>query len=107
GCGTPSGAIEPTSGVASRIPLFGALFRGRAQDSQGNVFALLVGTTGTVVLKYDAQGLIDKSFGQNGKTLVTTAGTFAAKSIAIDDDGKILVAGIRRTSAQGAALVRI
>ena len=104
---TASGAVDPTFGVAGKIPFLGALFRASVQDSAGNVFALLVGSGGTVVLKYDAQGLIDRTFGSNGKALVTTAGTFAAKSIAVDGDGKILIAGIRRTSAQGAALVRI
>ncbi len=61
------------------------LVAGTSPAARGNDFA---------VLRFDRDGQLDTSFGQNGRALVDFAGgSDAATSLALQPDGKIIVAG--------------
>lgn len=79
-------------------------FFGVAYDKQGNLYATGVVADGIdaatdyamVVAKWNAQGQLDKSFGQNGfarKNVAIGAGGELARSIVVQSNGKIVICG--------------
>jgi uncharacterized delta-60 repeat protein len=103
----PDGRLDESFGDAGSVPFAAVSFRAVASDAAGNVFALLVGAGGTSVVKYDAQGSVAHDFGTDGSSIVTSNGSFFARAMTIDDDGRVLVAGTRRVGSAGAAVSRI
>jgi uncharacterized delta-60 repeat protein len=79
-------------------------FFGVTYDKQGNLYATGVVADGTdsstdyamVVAKWDARGVLDKSFGQNGfarKNVAVGTGGEIARSIVVQSSGKIVILG--------------
>jgi len=79
-------------------------FFGVTYDKMGNLYATGVVADGTdaatdyamVVAKWNAQGALDKSFGQNGvvrKNVAVGAGGEIARSIVVQSNGKIVILG--------------
>lgn len=79
-------------------------FFGVTYDKQGNVYATGVVADGTdaatdysmVVAKWNAQGQLDKGFGNNGfarKNVAVGAGGELARSIVVQSNGKIVICG--------------
>ncbi len=69
-----------------------------AVDEDGNI--LVAGSTYTAdgagesaVVRYNSKGVLDKTFGKNGKAVVDLGGDDSADAIALQPDGKILLAG--------------
>jgi uncharacterized delta-60 repeat protein len=93
------GSLDPTFGTAGKVTTdFG--------EGMGLVYALVIDSQDRIVVagdfrndfalaRYDSHGNLDTTFGSNGK--VTTEfveyGTEAARAIAIDSNGRIVVAG--------------
>jgi uncharacterized delta-60 repeat protein len=102
---TPGGGPDPSFGTAGMvITSFGALGSGQAQalaiQSDGKIVAAgwtgfgLLGPPAFHVARYTPEGALDRHFGVAGQ--VTTAfghGVAAATTVAIQKDGRILVAG--------------
>ena len=58
-----------------------------------------VGNGDALLLRYDTDGSRDETFGSNGQSVVDFGADETATSIAIQSDGKIVVAGYRFTAA--------
>jgi uncharacterized delta-60 repeat protein len=75
------------------------------QDDGKIVVAGRAGDNGFVFLRYSARGVLDTSFGDNGRKLVKFSGATdidAAASLTLQADGKILAGGVA-TARRGAA----
>jgi uncharacterized delta-60 repeat protein/RHS repeat-associated protein len=84
-----------TSGNAHLSVAFGAMY-GMALQSDGKIVA--VGSTGSSgsdaeVARFNADGSLDTGFGTSGEVVVDFGGNDIAKVVAIQSDGKIVVAG--------------
>lgn len=105
---TPSGAPDPSFGgdgvvsLALGRPLNGFMFQtgGVAVDDRGRLVIagyvnLLGGGTRQIALRLEEDGALDQSFGDGGLVLPDTGDYFftTADDVAIQPDGKILLAG--------------
>ena len=87
------GALDPSFGVAGYAPAPSrpAAFTAVATQPDGRI--VVVGNvfgTDTVVIRYDANGILDESFGDRG---VVVPGAFAGGALAIAPDGDVIVVG--------------
>jgi uncharacterized delta-60 repeat protein len=83
-----------------------------AIDADGNIYAagtaLVDSKYNFAVVKYDSIGIIDLSFGDAGKVLISIGtGNEGVHDIAIQPDGKILLAGATASSGTDFAVVRL
>ncbi len=90
------GQVDPTFGVDGRasVPGAGSIFaEGMAVQADGKI--LIAGTLNSdyIVARLDANGAIDPSFGQSGIATIDLGETDTARSITVQADGKILIAG--------------
>ena len=85
---TGSGFVEENAGI-----------RGLALDADGKIVATGVAQDWAIVvasvLRYNPDGSLDTTFGDDGRvyTTVPGAGTFAGEDVAVQADGKIVVIG--------------
>jgi len=70
-------------------------FRGDPKGIYGSDFADIA------VVRFRANGTMDMSFGGDGKVIVYNSGTGAGNSVALQDDGRIVVAGQSQSSDTG------
>lgn len=102
----PLSATSTTSGsssfpkVTTRFNNSGAEVRGVAAQPDGKIVAVGLAFDGTVqklaLARYNTDGSLDTTFGTGGKMLSmpdTTGSTGVAEAVAIQGDGKILIAG--------------
>ena len=80
-----------------------------AVSSTGEVFVVGNSNNAPYIVKYDASGSLDSSFGSGGIAFIDLNGAFFfAASVAVENGGTIVVGGTRETSgAQDLAVVRI
>ena len=62
---------------------------------------------GFAVLRYNSNGSLDKTFSGNGKAVFSAGGLTSANSIALQTDGKIILAGTANTGNGDVALIRV
>ncbi|MEH2208188.1 MAG: putative Ig domain-containing protein [Nostoc sp.] len=74
-----------------------------ALQDDGKILVAGVSTSNFAVVRYNSNGSLDTSFGTAGKVTTNLGSTDIAYSIALQDDGKILVAGV---SSSNFAVVR-
>lgn len=82
--------------VTTKLPDFSSTELGQAAAVQADGKVVVVGGSGSdfVVARYHAQGGLDHSFGVQGKVSTDFAGDYDdARAVAIQADGKIVVAG--------------
>lgn len=102
GFAVPSGALDPSFGTDGVVTTaIGSTFEeahAMAVQSDGKI--VLVGHSNTgmnydlALLRYSADGALDTTFGSGGKaTLAVGSGNDFGEAVAIQTDGKILVAG--------------
>jgi uncharacterized delta-60 repeat protein len=110
------GSLDASFGTNGIVTTdFGVAEVGTAAALQGDGKIVVAGyswnidTYGTVfaVARYNADGTLDSSFGSAGKVTVTIGGGDFPWALAVQKDGKILVAGSAGGSSQGAAVVRL
>ncbi|MEH2128641.1 DUF4347 domain-containing protein, partial [Nostoc sp.] len=65
-----------------------------ALQDDGKILLAGVSNSNFAVLRYNSNGSLDTSFGTAGKVITNLGSTDIARSIALQDDGKILVAGV-------------
>jgi len=86
----------------------GATFRATAVDrSTGKIYALVSSTAGTILLRYNSQGALDSGFATNGTALVSSDQGFTPAAMAVQADGKVLVAGAASTDGGHGATARV
>jgi uncharacterized delta-60 repeat protein len=93
---TADGSLDSAFGVGGRVVTdFGSADEiwGIALEPDGRIVA--AGRTGTnlAVARYNADGSLDPTFGVGGKVVTDLGSTEVARSVAIQPDGKIVVAG--------------
>jgi uncharacterized delta-60 repeat protein len=92
----PSGALDQSFalGGAVRLQLGGA--NALALQPDGKILATGYGSTNNdaIVYRLDPNGSPDQSFGQNGAFAIDSGGDERAFALALQPDGKILVAGL-------------
>jgi len=93
----PDGTLDPSFGSNGRVTTdFGSLFGpdclGIQADGKIVAAAPLSGNGGVIVARFNANGTLDNSFGTMGKATASTSGQ--ANSLAIQKDGKIVLAGM-------------
>jgi hypothetical protein len=102
------GALDIAFGNNGNIPLAGGAFRDQDVASDGTTYVLVAPNTGGgLVIRYTKDGLPDSKFGTNGVAVVSTNPAFAPAALAVQDDGKVVVAGTVRTDANKGAFTRV
>jgi uncharacterized delta-60 repeat protein len=104
--------LDPTFGVAGKVTtLFGGDDTAMALQDDGKIVLAGGSSDGFALARYNADGSLDTSFGEAGlvKTVLITSGISqqVALAVAVQPDGKIVVAGYTRVGLPFAlALVR-
>ncbi len=92
---TPSGAPDPDFGTGGRVTL-GSVFGTSAQDvavqQDGKIVLATSGGSGTTVGRLGADGKPDTSFDDDGVAAVNFSATASADALALQADGKVVVA---------------
>jgi len=108
--------LDPTFGSGGEVissPNGSSAIRGYGMALQSDGKIVMVGGYDSVgpsfvVARYNVDGSLDTTFGTNGWVSVTFGGTLEiAVSVAIQTDGKIVVAGNASTPNQDAAIARL
>ena len=101
------GSLDDTFGTSGTVRTNGFSFKAEAVDGSGNVFDLGRGFSGTLVLKYSSTGAFSTSFGTRGSALVDATSLFRPSGIALQADGKIVVAGTLFNKKETASSSRV
>lgn len=110
---TPSGQLDPGFGQQGRLAIGGVLVgQGLARQADGKL--VLVGSVGAgpaarfAVMRLNADGSTDTGFGSAGLASLTFSGnTDRAQAVALQPDGRIVVAGETGGLARDVAVARL
>src|SRR2546421_101458 len=101
------GAIDTTFGNAGKV-ILNVNFKGLDVDSTGRIYVLTTNTAGTILLRFSAAGKLDTTYATGGTALVASpSANFNPTALAIQSDGKALVAGTVSTNSDDGAKARI
>ena len=95
---TAAGQPDTTFGSGGTTALTSLSVRDVAFDSSGRIVVLAFGASGSLLLRFTANGVKDSSFGTNGAALVTSRRSFSPRALAVQSDGKFVVAGTIKTT---------
>ena len=101
------GAISENFGAAGRVPLPGATYRDHEIAPDGDVYVLVSDTGGSIVVRYTPGGDVDMTFGTEGRVMISRGSAFTPSAIAVQEDGKVVVAGTARTDAGKGSIARL
>ena len=104
-----NGALDSTFGAGGKVTtdLGGAnLAHSVAIQSDGKIVAAGDSAGGFALARYTINGSLDSTFGSGGKVTTPFGFTAAGRSVAIQSDGKIVVAGLVGISAIDVAVAR-
>ncbi len=91
------GSLDTSFGAGGEVetPLLGSNNRlvGLALQSDGKILEVGSAEGDFIVVRYNADGSMDASFGTGGYVLTPFSGTADAHAVAVQSDGKIVVAG--------------
>jgi uncharacterized delta-60 repeat protein len=87
-----AGSLDPTFGSNGIATTPGTSFAAAALQSNGKIVAVGAGSNGPTVLRYDTNGALDSTFGTGGQVTLNNNDSGSAFAVAIQSDGKILVA---------------
>ena len=113
-CLLSAGDLDPSFGVGGRVvtPIGNATVSGveaLAIQSDGQIIAVGYASDGQsspfAVARYTTRGLLDTSFGINGSVTTSFDSVSAARCVAIQPDGRIVVAG--RTDNQSSSVIAV
>jgi uncharacterized delta-60 repeat protein len=95
---TPAGAVDSTFGSSGKVAISSAAkFIAEAVDpTNGNIYVVITASSGVGLTRYGANGKLDSAFGTGGTATVSTKG-FAPQAMAVQADGKIVIAGNVKT----------
>jgi uncharacterized delta-60 repeat protein len=92
-----AGSLDPTFGSNGIATTPGTSFAAAALQSNGKIVAVGAGSNGPTVLRYDTNGTLDSTFGSGGQVTLNNNDSGSAFAVAIQSDGKILVAAPDQT----------
>ncbi len=101
------GTLDGSFGDSGRVSLSGVSFTAMAVDGDGHIYVLGQTTTKTVLLRYQADGELDGDYRSDGTALVTASKTFTPQALAVQADGKVLVAGVAGNGSSESTLTRV
>lgn len=95
------GSLDPSFGTGGKVttPLAGGVGAGLAGVLQPDGRIVVLGSTGAAadpvvaLARFNTDGSLDPAFGTAGQVSVPLAGPFRAHALALQPDGKILIAG--------------
>jgi uncharacterized delta-60 repeat protein len=102
-----AGVIDTTFGSSGIVQLSGVALKGIGVNASGQIYALVSASAGTVLLRYTSAGALDSTFGTGGTALVSSSRTFTPSALAVQSDGKLLIAGTVRTNNGDGATTRV
>jgi uncharacterized delta-60 repeat protein len=116
GLGAP-GDLDPTFGTGGVSVTFGPQDTAHAIIQQADGKLVVAGTSAgdgrnhVMVVRYQTDGRVDTASGPGGKVIITVGGSSGANALALQPDGKLLVAGFFNASPEacgscGVLLVR-
>lgn len=101
------GDLDVEFGDAGIAPLPAAVYRGHDVAPDGRIYLLASGDAGSIVVRYTRSGQLDPSFGVGGSSLISIGNAFTPAAIAVQNDGKVVVAGSVRTNTGKGATTRV
>ena len=106
---TSAGASDPTFGNGGKVdaPTGPCSAKSVARQSDGKFVTGGCFNGDFVVTRYTKRGLVDPTFGTGGIALAGFSSNWGAEAIAIQPDGKIVVAGIASACCPNAAVLAI
>src|SRR5687767_8449098 len=104
---TGNGDLDENFGAAGRVPLPGATYRDHEIAPDGDVYVLVSDTGGSIVVRYTQGGDVDMTFGTEGRVMISRGSAFTPSAIAVQEDGKFVVAGTARTDAGKGSIARL
>ncbi|HEX8522432.1 MAG TPA: hypothetical protein VF669_09260 [Tepidisphaeraceae bacterium] len=105
---TSAGEFDSSFGTSGRAVFPGGFgFKALASDPSGNLYCLGTSAGKTVLLRYTSAGDLDASYASGGQALVTSSSTFAPQAVAVQPDGKVLIAGIVKDTETNSTRVRV
>jgi uncharacterized delta-60 repeat protein len=102
-----SGAIVEDFGAAGRVPLPGATYRDHEIAPDGDIYVLASDPGGSIIVRYTSSGDVDATFGADGTVMISKGTAFTPSAIAVQEDGKVVVAGTARTDAGKGSIARL
>jgi len=87
-----AGSLDPTFGSQGIATTPGTSFAAAALQSDGKIVAVGASSNGPTVLRYHTNGALDSTFGTGGQVTLNNNDSGSAFAVAIQRDGKILVA---------------
>lgn len=104
-----TGVIDTTFGTSGKVSFpAGANFVSDAIDpTDGKIYVLVSASTGTGLFRYTSAGAVDSTYGQSGTVRVTSSTTFTPQALAVQSDGKVLVAGVFKTDSDNGREIRV
>jgi uncharacterized delta-60 repeat protein len=104
---TADGKLDPTFGTSGRAIVSGIELKALAVSSTGEIYVLGTQSSKTVLQRFTADGILDTTYGGGGTATVTPSTNFAAQTIAVQTDGKVLIGGVLKDNSKGTTKARI
>ncbi len=101
------GKLDPTFGTGGRAVITGLEFKALAVNSTGEIYVLGVASFKTGLQRFTADGVLDATYGGGGAATVTPSTNFSAQAIAVQPDGRVLIAGVLKDNSKGTTKARI
>jgi uncharacterized delta-60 repeat protein len=94
------GSLDTTFGSAGRVSIsFVSYPNAMALLPRGQVLVAGTGAGGLALVRYDGDGTLDTSFGSGRGAVATFAGSATGEALAVQRDGRLVVAGVLDTGA--------
>lgn len=93
----PNGKFDTSYGTGGLVSLAGGTFVAEELDPEGYLYVLVQQGDGTALLRYKGDGNLDKSYGQNGSSVITTDPFFTPVALAVQSNGDPIIAGTEQT----------
>jgi uncharacterized delta-60 repeat protein len=87
-----AGTLDPTFGSNGIVTTPGATAAAAALQSDGKIVVVGTAPNGPSVFRYNTNGTLDSTFGSGGQVILNDNNSGPALAVAIQSDGKILVA---------------
>lgn len=89
-----AGSLDPTFGTKGIATTLGTTAAAAALQSDGKIVVVGSASNGSspAILRYDTNGTLDSTFGSGGQVTLNTTDSGSAFAVAIQSNGKILVA---------------
>jgi uncharacterized delta-60 repeat protein len=87
-----AGSLDPTFGTNGIVTTSGTSAVGAALQSDGKILVAGTSSSGAAVFRYNTNGTLDSTFGTAGQVTLNNDNSGPAFAVAVQGDGKILIA---------------